>query len=604
MKKKVVLLLFMILALTGCDTATQQKNMQMEETEIQSSLIQEDEQFIYVCGTYKILKIAKESKVSETLWEGEGKFWEDEAYLFSEGSGILIKDTIYFLEEWEKEEEGTGKALSMIHTNGTGYERLQDCGEITNSTLFIMDGILYFDTDDETDALLGYPVDESGTIYTSEEKYESISYQEIPEECNNLSYSYNGYRSLTALESEEKLGYFLLRDENYDLIRIIPETGERETLPGEIGNYRFEAMNGKKLLFSCNQEDGVEYYLVDGETFESRLLIKCDGYVNLITMENDYVYLMRSSIENGKYEKYSYEKVHLETGEKSVIFEQAGFIGVNVMTPENIMDITFQNGYLYYIGVQDYKLYLMRQNVEKPIEEILGEAIYDSRISEVGSVETYYKGFYSETLPDIQLAEVNLERLIVDDRFPGAEEINRQLMEAHESGIAYEEGMAEENETSLKEYGESEYVFPKYSFTSSVKEISYIDENYLSFCQSEYDYMGGAHGMPYWVGYTFDLQTGKRLTLNDVIGNSEEELKEIVTVYFAEMMNQNPENFWGDAVASVREWTDFESSFYLTEEGIKFYFEPYALASFADGFQEVVIPYSEFEMKISVGTGL
>lgn len=104
-------------------------------------------------------------------------------------------------------------------------------------------------------------------------------------------------------------------------------------------------------------------------------------------------------------------------------------------------------------------------------------------------------------------------------------------------------------------------------------------------------------------GKTFDLQTGKQLTLNDVIGNSEEELKEIVTAYFAEMINQNPGNFWDNAVESVREWTDLESTFYLTEEGIKFYFEPYVLASYAAGFQEVVIPYSEFEMKISVGTG-
>ena len=67
----------------------------------------------------------------------------------------------------------------------------------------------------------------------------------------------------------------------------------------------------------------------------------------------------------------------------------------------------------------------------------------------------------------------------------------------------------------------------------------------MSFCQQEYDYQGGAHGMPLWIGLTFDLETGERLSLPDVIANSEEELNSIVTEYFAEYINGNPEEFWG-----------------------------------------------------------
>lgn len=53
--------------------------------------------------------------------------------------------------------------------------------------------------------------------------------------------------------------------------------------------------------------------------------------------------------------------------------------------------------------------------------------------------------------------------------------------------------------------------------------------------------------MPYRTGFTFDLNTGERLSLEDVIDNSEEELKEIVTAYFAKDINEFPEGYWGDA---------------------------------------------------------
>ena len=104
--------------------------------------------------------------------------------------------------------------------------------------------------------------------------------------------------------------------------------------------------------------------------------------------------------------------------------------------------------------------------------------------------------------------------------------------------------------------------------------------------------------MPIWTGFTFDLQTGARLSLTDIIGNSEEELKEIVTRYFAEYISQAPEAFWEDALDTVRENINFNSDFYLNENGITFYFSPYELASYAAGFQEVTVPFEEFEMKI------
>ncbi len=106
--------------------------------------------------------------------------------------------------------------------------------------------------------------------------------------------------------------------------------------------------------------------------------------------------------------------------------------------------------------------------------------------------------------------------------------------------------------------------------------------------------------MPLWVGFTFDLHTGQRLLLSDVIGNSEEELKEIVVRYFDACISEAPEEFWEDALTVVREGISLASDFYLEEEGICFYFHPYELAAYAGGFKTVTIPYEEFAMKIPI----
>ena len=45
------------------------------------------------------------------------------------------------------------------------------------------------------------------------------------------------------------------------------------------------------------------------------------------------------------------------------------------------MESVVFNSYVYYVDVIDYKLYLMRRNLEKPAEaERLGEAFYDNGI--------------------------------------------------------------------------------------------------------------------------------------------------------------------------------------------------------------------------------
>lgn len=602
------------------DTATPEETVSPEESAVQqekplypedqkSCVIQEDEDFIYICGTLRLVKIDKETGESEILWENTELCDNDKMYIYFQGSALLLNDKIYFVEQWAY----GAKALSVIRTDGTGHEKV---AEFAGHSMLLQDGILYVADRNNT---VCYKVYEDGTLSEAINREEIEAADSFPEESTKISYYDNGYRVLLASESIKKFGYAIYGynklEEKYKLTKVIPETGELLDM-SQFGN-DYEASNSRYLLISSY---GRGSWLVDAETLEGREFVDCslpDSGVTVITMDEDYVYTVSEVSEEGQVQ-YVYEKISPETGERSVICKREQ----SKVWQQDIMDTVVKNGYLYYVKEIDYNLYLMRRNVEDPSkEEILGEALFDSGISEVGTMEVYRENagktgrFIGGSEKAVELIiEIDLKWLQVDDRFPGAAKINECLAEDQRQNIAYEkawlddlitedeEKPKEESAAEEKKNEEEDLTF-HFSYTSEFSEIAYFDERYLSFYQSEDDYQGGVHGMLYRIGHTFDLQTGARLVLEDVIANSEEELKDIVTKYFEKeiLANPDPGYYWSDALDTVREWTDLESDFYLSEKGISFYFGPYALACFAAGFQEVTIPYEEFKMKIPVG---
>lgn len=566
------------------ETAVRQEKLLYPEDQ-KSCVIQEDEDYIYICGTLRLVKIDKETGESQILWENTELCDDDKMYIYFQGSALLLDDKIYFVEQWVY----GAKVLSVIRTDGTGHEKV---AEFAGHSMLVQDGILYVTNRDST---VCYKVYEDGTLSEAINREEMEGADGFPEESTKINYYDNGYRVLLASESIKKYGYAIYGynklEEKYKLTKVIPETGELLDM-SRFGNY-YEASNSRYLLISSYGEGS---YLVDAETLEGREFVDCsmpDSGVTVITMDEDYVYTVSKVSEEGQVQ-YVYEKISPETGERSVICKREQ----SRVWQYDIMDTVVKNGYLYYVKEVDYNLYLMRRNVEDPSkEEILGKAIFDSGISEVGTMEVYQEELNRKVKKLTVNIEIDLKWLKVDDRFPGAVKINKYLAEDQRQNIDYEKDLLE----IPMEWDEEEEWTIYFYYTSGFSEISYFDDHYLSFYQSEDDYQGGAHGMLYRIGYTFDLQTGDRLMLEDVIANSEEELKDIVTRYFEEMFIEDPGYYWSDAPDTVREWTDLESDFYLTDRGIRFYFGPYALASFAAGFQEITVPYEEFEMKIPVG---
>lgn len=593
----VVLVLLFAMIFAGCGKEKAKEAFPQEE---KSCLIEEDSDYLYLCGSYQLLKLNKATGESTVLWENKKDFEGLDYRLYSDGQGFLFGDRIYFIEAYRDEELGSEcKALSVICTDGTGYQRLHQLDSYSSGSMVLLDDELYVDAPDEEGnaGWLCYQFQEDGSFSeSSRPELEEL----VRQGYSQLSYTDNGRRKLLMPEAEEKFGYLVLRDENYEVVKVDPKSGEEEKLPAEL--LQMEAYNEGNFLCVA----GNKLYLVDSKTLQINKTIQYDNsvsYIDVITTDEEYAYVTYVTEDESEHtQKCVFEKVSLETGDRSVIFEQEQMVGVGAEFSIYLSDIVVKNGYLYYAGAEDYQLYMMRRSLANPSEEEkLGEAFYDSGIGEVGTIQSYYERTYSRTMPDVLLTETDLEWLQVDEKFAGADKINRYLEEEQNKNIEYENGNVEWMEEMIKEYGEDGISHSSYS--STLSEIAYFDGRYVSFCQQEYDYQGGAHGMPLWIGLTFDLETGERLSLPDVIANSEEELNSIVTEYFAEYINGNPEEFWEDALDIVRDEICFESDFYLTEDGIKFYFHPYDLSSYAAGFPEVTIPYDEFEMKISLQSG-
>lgn len=125
--------------------------------------------------------------------------------------------------------------------------------------------------------------------------------------------------------------------------------------------------------------------------------------------------------------------------------------------------------------------------------------------------------------------------------------------------------------------------------------ISYsVPYNYngiLSILVSDYRYLGGAHGGDIWSAYTFDLNTGEQLSLDNLM---------VKDSGYRELINSSIKKEIEDKVAAgeLFELATFEDigdhpNCYLTQDAIVFYFQQYEYFPYASGIQEFPIKYAD-----------
>lgn len=127
--------------------------------------------------------------------------------------------------------------------------------------------------------------------------------------------------------------------------------------------------------------------------------------------------------------------------------------------------------------------------------------------------------------------------------------------------------------------------------------VTRADNNVISFTENGYEYMGGAHGMPYSIGMNYDTNTGELISFAELSNDPDAFHADTLaynqalaqTEYYSEQMFNTDDITNGNLENTLYA----DGMWYLSTSGLVFMSPPYALAPYAAGTLEFTIPYSE-----------
>lgn len=549
-----------------------------------------------ITGEFEIFSLTGENYEMPKTYSGiadGGKLYLDGEYLY------------YFNDFYQEREDRSESLLYQVDlSTGEAYQVEFSFDEYVTD-LYILDHQMYLRTYDEN-YNTGYhtiALEENGEIGeeitgTREDGRVSIpaGYEEI-QILDMEGWLYYAYQNLY-------FSQILLQDENQNYVLYDPDTGEITELLSS--DYSVNYYDGWHLLYYLGEymsEDGAahQYYRnlntgeehelsaekrnVIGADVEGIYYMKHNSETNLHQTEDQMWYQTYDSLDQGREGQYLYQ------------ITWSPYIKNNLDLVENSL-LTLSHGALYVIEDSG------DQTVFASYNWLRGESenavvLADREINQIGQ-------FYYEA--DEELCEdcgrpvyaYYIEGFTLNGSMPGDEAINEKIQEITDSMIKNAAGVGVDEE----EYHEEAY-YMEGSVTCEV-DLSYYNDRYIGLLWSGYDYYSGAaHGMPYTDFRLYDRETGEELYLDDILASSEEELNAIVTRMFEE--RHDGDEIWEWGLEYISENAGFledhhlkAGAYYLTEEGLVYYFGAYEVASYAEGMPEVLIPYDELNWKIDL----
>lgn len=549
-----------------------------------------------VTGEFEAFPLTGENYEMPKTYSGiadDGKLYLDGEYLY------------YFNDFYQEREDRSESLLYQVDlSTGEAYQVEFSFDEYVTD-LYILDHQMYLRTYDEN-YNTGYhtiALEENGEIGEEITGTREDGRVSIPA----------GYEEIQILDMEGWLYYayqdlyyqqILLQDENQNYVLYDPDTEEITELLSS--DYSVNYYDGWHILYYLSEymsEDGAahQYYRnlntgeehelsaekrnVIGADVEGIYYMKHNSETNLHQTEDQMWYQTYDSLDQGREGQYLYQ------------ITWSPYIKNNLDLVENSL-LTLSHGALYVIEDSG------DQTVFASYNWLRGESenavvLADREINQIGQ-------FCYEA--DEELCEdcgrpvyaYYIEGFTLNGSMPGDEAINEKIQEITDSMIKNAAGVGVDEE----EYHEEAY-YMEGSVTCEV-DLSYYNDRYIGLLWSGYDYYSGAaHGMPYTDFRLYDRGTGEELYLDDILASSEEELNAIVTRMFEE--RHDGDEIWEWGLEYISENAGFledhhlkAGAYYLTEEGLVYYFGAYEVASYAEGMPEVLIPYNELKWKLDL----
>lgn len=127
--------------------------------------------------------------------------------------------------------------------------------------------------------------------------------------------------------------------------------------------------------------------------------------------------------------------------------------------------------------------------------------------------------------------------------------------------------------------------------------IMRADEKIISVVMDCYEYTGGAHPNSVRVAYTFDTQTGEKLSLEAVVKDLDE-VQSMTTEFLTEQLaeQEQEEGMLFDDYKSYIQDILTDNTWYLDQEGFHIIINEYIVSPHAAGIQEMTMPYDEYDL--------
>lgn len=224
----------------------------------------------------------------------------------------------------------------------------------------------------------------------------------------------------------------------------------------------------------------------------------------------------------------------------------------------------------------------------KPVSGIPVYAIERRTLTEYDHIDDEYKQLSGSEFDCVYLTDEAAAK------FPQLDKALNDLAEERISRFNEEFSMITGEARSLLEDG-----YPLYAplSSNSYAHIHRADASVFSFLGEGQSYLGGAHGDYGYGGYTFDTQTGEKLTLSDVVKDipamGELVLEKLRTDYDERIFFESYVDNIHECFDGRKKDEDEEVAFTLEPDGISFWFGPYFLAAYASGMQTVHIRFDE-----------
>lgn len=198
---------------------------------------------------------------------------------------------------------------------------------------------------------------------------------------------------------------------------------------------------------------------------------------------------------------------------------------------------------------------------------------------------------------------------LVQVTVPGQEaaesQINRALREDYAAFLDETRSIWEDNGRSAwkEAYGGGSETAPTAGWSEEVS-VSYLDKvqpRYLTLRQEKFSYYGGVHPITRDIFLVFDLETGALLKLTDIFEDPQTGKKAAADWINAYVKGSEiEEELWGNYEATVAAEVVTDGKWFLTDDGVAFYADPYTLACYASGPKEFVVPYEELASYLTI----